>query len=232
MEFETSVYEIIKRTHDVKSFRFKRPKEFEYDPGQYLFITILIDGEKKTKHFTISSSPTEKEYIEFTKKITDHEFSVALDMLKIGDWAYINGPYGEFIFKGEHAKVGMLTGGIGITPFRSMTKYCMDNGIKSQMTLLYGNRNEESIVFKEELDSLEKKNPNLRVVHTLSRPSDRWKGRRGHVDLQMVREEIPDYMERAFYVCGPPALVTDCVNILKTLKVPDNKIKTEDFPGY
>ncbi len=232
MEFETSVYEIIKRTHDVKSFRFKRPKEFEYDPGQYLFITILIDGEKKTKHFTISSSPTEKEYIEFTKKITDHEFSVALDMLKIGDWAYINGPYGEFIFKGEHAKVGMLTGGIGITPFMSMTKYCMDNGIKSQMTLLYGNRNEESIVFKEELDSLEKKNPNLRVVHTLSRPSDRWKGRRGHVDLQMVREEIPDYMERAFYVCGPPALVTDCVNILKTLKVPDNKIKTEDFPGY
>ncbi len=232
MEFETSVYEIIKRTHDVKSFRFKRPKEFEYDPGQYLFITILIDGEKKTKHFTISSSPTEKEYIEFTKKITDHEFSVALDMLKIGDWAYINGPYGEFIFKGEHAKVGMLTGGIGITPFRSMTKYCMDNGIKSQMTLLYGNRNEESIVFKEELDSLEKKNPNLRVVHTLSRPSDRWKGRRGHVDIQTVREEIPDYMERAFYVCGPPALVTDCVNILKTLKVPDNKIKTEDFPGY
>lgn len=232
MEFETSVYEIIKRTHDVKSFRFKRPKEFEYDPGQYLFITILIDGEKKTKHFTISSSPTEKEYIEFTKKITDHEFSVALDMLKIGDWAYINGPYGEFIFKGEHAKVGMLTGGIGITPFMSMTKYCMDNGIKSQMTLLYGNRNEESIVFKEELDSLEKKNPNLRVVHTLSRPSDRWKGRRGHVDIQTVREEIPDYMERAFYVCGPPALVTDCVNILKTLKVPDNKIKTEDFPGY
>ncbi len=96
MKFETSVDEIIKRTPDIKSFRFRRPKGFDYDPGQFLFVTILNEGKKITKHFTISSSPTEKEFIEFTKKITDHEFSVALDRLKIGDWAYLNAPYGEF----------------------------------------------------------------------------------------------------------------------------------------
>ena len=232
MKFETSVLEIIKRTHDVKSFRFRRPQGFDYDPGQFLFVTILSEGKKITKHFTISSSPTEKEFIEFTKKITDHEFSIALDQLKIGEWAYLDGPYGNFAFKGEYPRVGMITGGIGITPLRSMIKYCMDKGTKSRITLVYGNRNQESIVFKEELDRLEKLNQNLRVIHTLSQPDEKWKGRRGHIDVQMVLEEIPDYEECVFYVCGPPSLVTSSVEILKTLKIQDDMIHEENFPGY
>lgn len=233
MEFETRVEEILRRADDVKSFRFRRPEGFDFDSGQFLFITILIDGEKKRKHFTISSSPTEKSFIEFTKKIReDHEFSTALDKLQIGDWAYIDGPYGEFTFKGEFSKIGMITGGIGITPLMSMINYCTDNGLNTQITLLYGNKSEESIAFGEELSNLEKRNKNLRIVHTLSRPSDKWTGRRGHVDLQMIKDEIPDYVERVFYVCGPPALVTDLVNALKTLGVPDEKIKTENFFSY
>lgn len=232
MAFETQVAEIIRRTPDVKSFRFKRPKEFDYDPGQYMYVTIMIGGRKQTKHFTISSSPTETEFIEFTKKITDHEFSVALDHLKIGDWAYIEAPEGEFTFKGEYPKIGMITGGIGITPFRSIIKYCTDKGIKSQIILLYGNRYEESCAFKEELDALSKQNRNLKIVHCLSQPSELWRGRRGHIDLQMIKEEIPDYTERIFYVCGPPGLVISIVDALKTLKTPDDRIKTENFPGY
>lgn len=232
MEFETSVDKIIRRTHDVKSFRFKRPGGFDYDPGQFFFVTILIEGEKRKKHFTISSSPTEKEFIEFTKRITEHEFSVALDKLKIGDWVQIDGPYGDFTFKGEYTRVGLMTGGIGITPLRSMIKYCTDKRIKSQITLLYGNRNEENIVFKEDIDRMEKENGNLRIVHTLSRPAEEWKGRKGHIDVQMVREEIPDYDDHVFYVCGPPSLVTDCVSVLKALRIPDDKINKEDFPGY
>lgn len=230
--FETSVYEIIKRTHDVKSFRFKRPQGFDYDPGQFLFVTILNKGKKITKHFTISSNPTEKEFIEFTKKITDHEFSAALDRLKIGDWAYLDGAYGNFTFKGEYPRVGMITGGIGITPLRSMIKYCTEKGMNCRITLLYGNRNEESIVFKEELDHLEKVNQNLRVIHTLSRPDEKWKGRRGHINVQMVKEEIPDYKECVFYVCGPPSLVTGSIEILKTLRIQDAMIHSENFPGY
>lgn len=232
MKFETGVYEIIKRTPDVKSFRFRRPKGFDYDPGQFLFVTILSEGKKITKHFTISSSPTENEFIEFTKKITDHEFSVALDMLKTGDWAYLNAPYGDFTFKGEYPRVGMITGGIGVTPLRSMIKYCTDKGMKSRITFLYGNRNEESIVFKEELESLEKVNQNLRVIHTLSRPDEKWKGRRGHIDVEMVEEEIPDYKECVFYVCGPPSLVTSSIDILKTLGIQDAMVHSENFPGY
>ncbi|HVP41582.1 MAG TPA: FAD-binding oxidoreductase [Candidatus Krumholzibacteriaceae bacterium] len=232
MEFETRVAEIIRRASDVKSFRFRRPEELAYAPGQYMYVTILIGDEKQTKPFTISSSPTETDFIEFTKRITDHEFSKALDQLKVGDWAYIEAPEGEFIFKGEYPKVALVTGGIGITPFRSMIKYCTDTGVKSQITLLYGNRNEETIAFREELDILAKQNHNLRTVHTLTQPSENWEGRRGLIDLQMIKEEIPDYTERVFYVCGPPGMVTSMLNVLKTLKIPEESTKTEHFSGY
>jgi ferredoxin-NADP reductase len=104
--------------------------------------------------------------------------------------------------------------------------------IKSRITLVYGNRNQESTAFQEELDRLEELNQNLRVIHTLSQPDELWTGRRGHIDVQMVLEEIPDYKECVFYVCGPPSLVTSSVEILKTLKIQDDMIHEENFPGY
>ena len=78
MKFETQIKEIIPRTTDVTSYRFPRPSELNYKPGQYFMITIKQDGKELTHHFSFSSSPTEKEDIEFTKKLTDHEYSVAL----------------------------------------------------------------------------------------------------------------------------------------------------------
>ncbi len=232
MRYRTQVKDIIQRNSQVKSFRFPRPPEFVYDPGQWMFVTIPINGEWKTKHFTISSSPTEPDHIEFTKKITDHEFSLALDALESGAVAIIDGPYGDFTFTGQFPKVGMITGGIGITPFRSMIRYSTDRSIPSAITLLYGNRNEESIVFREELEELQQNNPNLKVVHCLSRPGDSWSGRRGHVDGQTVADEIPDFHEREFFVCGPPALVTDLSRALSSLQVPEGRIRIEHFTGY
>ncbi len=232
MEFETTVADIIQRTPEVKSFRFNRPESFDYNPGQFIFVTILLGGQKTIRHFTISSSPTEKEYLEFTKKITGHEFSVGLDNLHAGDWVYLNGPLGEFTFQGEYPKIALITGGIGITPFRSIIKFCTDHKIPSDIVLLYGNRNEQSIVFREELDDMVKINHNLKVVHCLSHPTDAWKGRLGHVDTRLIQDEIPDYSDRVFYVCGPPALVTNLKNALMALNIPVDRIKTETFPGY
>jgi ferredoxin-NADP reductase len=232
MKFEAHVEDIVRRTREVKSFRFARPTAFMYDPGQWMIVTIPVNGERKTKHFTISSSPSEREFLEFTKKITTEEFSVALDMLRPGDPATIDGPYGDFTFRGEFPKVGMITGGIGITPLRSMIRYCTDTGVQSDIVLLYGNRNEESIIFREELGELVQRNPNLKLVHCLSRPDDSWKGRRGHVDREAIIEEIPEYLERAFFICGPPALVDDLAIALSSLSVPESRIRTEHFTGY
>jgi len=75
-----------------------------------MFVTIKSSGEELKKHFTILSSPTEDEYIEFTKKLTRHPYSNALELLKVGDWALIDAPYGNFTFEGEYEKLAILTG--------------------------------------------------------------------------------------------------------------------------
>ena len=220
MKFETNVTDIISRTYNVKSFRFPRPPSLNYKAGQFMFITIKSGEEEMKKHFTISSSPTETDFIEFTKKLTGSKFSNALDVLEVGDRVRIDAPYGVFTFEGEFEKIGMLSGGIGITPLRSMCRYCTNMQLETEITLLYGNHFERDIIFRRELEEMQERNKNLKVVFTVSRPSESWSGHRGRINAQMIEKEIPDYMERLFYNCGPPALVEAMERLLKDLGIP------------
>jgi len=232
MNFETNVMDIISRTYNVKSFRFPRPSSLNYKAGQFMFITIKSGEKEMKKHFTISSSPTERDFIEFTKKLTGSKFSNALDALKVGNWARIDAPHGVFTFEGEFEKIGMLSGGIGITPLRSICKYCTDRRLKTEITLLYANHFEKDIVFRREMDEMQERNKNLKVVFTVSEPSESWTGYRGRINAQMIEKEIPDYMERVFYTCGPPRMVEAMERLLMDLGVPQEHIKKENFPGY
>jgi len=236
IKLETEVLDIIQRTHNVKSFRFRIEEEVDFKPGQFFFVTIKIDGAERTKHFSFSNSPTEKGYVEFTKRITDSEFSQALERLKVGNWARLKMPYGSFTFGGEYEKIVFLSGGIGITPIRSICKFATDSILPTDMVLLYGNNREEDIIFRQDLDSMQSVNKNLSIVYTLtSSDIDKkiWKGRTGYINDNMIKEEIPDYAERIFYICGPPRMVESLINILRNkLGIQEDKIKTENFVGY
>jgi len=232
MEFETTVKEIIQRTHDVKSFRFPRPSSFTYEPGQFIFITLRKDGEELRKHFTISTSPTEKEILEFTKKLTGSEYSASLTDLRSGDWARLEGPYGKFTFTGGFKRLAMLTGGIGITPFRSICKYCTDMHLDTDISLMSGNHSEGDIVFRDDFKDMCDHNEHLHVYYTVDEPTSSWGGFTGRIDAGLITEVIPDYSERIFYVCGPPPMITSMTAILTGLKIPKDHIKREFFSGY
>lgn len=232
MKFETYVKEIIPRTYNVTSFRFPRPAELNYKAGQFLFVTFKADGKELSKHFSFSSSPTEKTHIEFTKKLSDSDFSAALKALKNGDWARIDAPYGKFTFEGEHEKIGLLGGGIGITPFMGICKYCTDTGLDTKVTLLYGNRTENDIAFRKELEAMQKQNKNLKVVFTLNEADSGWKGAIGFITADMIKKEIPDYKDTVFYTCGPPAMVEIMEKLIQSLGLPETQLKREYFTGY
>lgn len=236
IEFETEISDIIQRASNVKSFRFRIKQDIDFKPGQFFFVTIKVEGEEETKHFSFSNSPTEKGYIEFTKRITGSPFSHALDRLKIGDWARLKMPYGVFTFEGKYEKVAFLSGGIGITPIRSICKFVTDLRLPTDMVLLYGNNYEEDIIFRRDLDNLSEINKNIRIVYTLTASdidTKKWHGRIGYIDDKMIKEEVPDYMERVFYICGPPKMVEILIDILKNkVGIKPERIKKENFAGY
>ncbi|MCW4046073.1 MAG: FAD-dependent oxidoreductase [Candidatus Bathyarchaeota archaeon] len=232
MKIETAVKEIIPRTTDMVSYRFPRPKQLNYKPGQYMLATIKASGKELTHPFSFSSSPTEKDFIEFTKKLTDSEYSNTLRTLKPGDWARIDAPYGTFTFQGEHQKIAMLAGGVGITPFRSICRYATDTHLNSSIILLYGCRNENEIAFKAELEEMQRQNPNLKVVFILGDASNQWKGLVGFINAELVKTQVPDYKERVFYACGPPGMVKAMKNLITSIGLPLKQLKLEVLAGH
>ena len=236
IELETEVSDIRQRTSSVKSFRFRIGENVDFKPGQFFFVTIKINGTERTKHFSFSNSPTEKGYVEFTKRITESNFSKALNRLKIGNWAKIKMPYGSFTFEGEYKKIAFLSGGIGITPIRSMCKFVIDKGLPTDIVLLYGNNKEQDIIFGQDLEKITSVNKNMHMVYTLTSPDidkDIWSGRIGYINDEMIKEEIADYKDRVFYICGPPTMVASLGDILRNrLNIQEDKIKVENFTGY
>ena len=232
MKFETKFQEIIPRTHDVTSFRFLRPAELEYKPGQFFFITLKQGDKELSKHFSFSSSPTEKDHFEFTKKFTDHEYSMALKVAKVGDWARIDAPYGQFTFEGESLKIALLAGGIGITPIISICKNATDKSLNSKITLFYGCRTEKDIAFKQELEKMQEQNKNLKIVFMVNEASSQWKGATGVINAEMIKKELLDYKDNLFYVCGPPPMVKAMETLLESIGLPKIQLKLEYFTGY
>jgi ferredoxin-NADP reductase len=232
MKFETKITEIIPRTTDVTSYRFPRPPELTYKPGQYFIITIKQDNKELTHHFSFSSSPTEKEHFEFTKKLTDHEYSLALKSAKIDDWARIDAPYGQFTFEGEYTKIALLGGGIGITPFISIIKNATDKHLNAKITLFYGCRTENDIAFREELERMQTENENFKMVCVVNQPTSEWTGETGIITAEMIKKVLPGYKENVFYTCGPPPMVKAMETITESLGLSKIQMKQEYFTGY
>ncbi|MFH1458165.1 MAG: FAD-binding oxidoreductase [Candidatus Omnitrophota bacterium] len=232
MEVELEIKEIIQRTHNVKSVRLAIEGEPDYKAGQFGRISLKTEKECE-RYLSLSSSPTEKGYIEITKKLTQSDFSKILNSLKPGESLKAQYPFGKFTLEGSGAKIAFLSGGIGITPIRSMCKYAVDKNLGVDIILLYANHSIKDVVFKEDFNQMQKQYPKLRVCHVLREPAPGFKYTAGLINTQVVKNEIPDFMERKIYLCGPPGMVEGMKKILESeLKVPQENIVTENFQGY
>jgi glycine betaine catabolism B len=232
MKFETKILEIIPRTADVASYRFPRPSELNYKPGQFFFVALKQGDKELNKHFSFSSSPTDTGFIEFTKRFTDHEYSMALKAAKVGDWARIDAPYGAFTFEGEFPKIALLAGGIGVTPFMSICKNATDKQLQSEITLFLGCRTPNDIPFRQELESMQQANKNLKLHFVVNQPTPDWKGATGIITADMIQKELPDYKDNIFYCCGPPGMVTAMEKMIDSIGLPKTQLKLEYFTGY
>jgi ferredoxin-NADP reductase len=234
-QFESELSRVVRQTPEIKTFRFPiYAKGVRYLPGQFFFLTIKVDGKDALHHFSFSSSPTEKGYIEFTKRITGSDFTRTLDAMQLGTWARLRGPVGFFTLPRKHRRLAFLSGGIGITPLRSMLRYIADKGLVYDIVMLYGDKNYGDIPFRRELDEIAAAGAGLRLEHVLSEldlPAG-WNEKTGLITIDMLREVIPDYKERRFYISGPPQMVINLDAQVRGLGIAPSQVKRDTFTGY
>jgi len=231
------VTEVNKEVNKVWTVKLSPPKGkniFDYIPGQFQFIKFLRGRKlpEEEHHWTISSSPSQKKHLSSTiKELGD--FTSTIGETKPGDKAVVHAPFGRFSYllhPGEKELV-FVAGGIGITPLMSMLRYMRDKKETLPVTFLYGNPNQESIVFFQELQEIEKEgHPRLKMVHVLSHPEDDWTGERGYIDREKIEKYCGDNLsQKGFYVVGPPILIQKTIQNLRNMGIKDKQIHMEIF---
>ena len=240
---------------DVMSFKFNRQdnfsrNSFNYAAGQYAFFDIggvYNDPEGPVRHFSLASSPTEEE-IMISTRIRDTPYKKRLSSLEIGSKAKVTKPLGKFVLHDDYSKPAvLLSGGIGVTPFRSMIRYATDKQLPIRIVMFNSNRNIANTLYKEEFDEWLDKNKNLEIVYTITEKEDdnqpssandvnkEWKGERGRIDKAMLERHLNDneIKNSIYYICGPPGML-DALKVLlqDSIQVPKDQIRTEEFTGY
>lgn len=239
------------------SFKFTRSDDqqqkqyLNYKAGQYAVVDLGTreDPEGPVRSFTMASSPTEEEYILISTRIRDTPFKKKLANLDIGSLVKITAPLGKFVLPEDDNSrpVVFLSGGIGVTPFRSMVKYATDKHSPIKIMMFDSNRNEENILYKEVFNDCVNVNKNLEIVQTITGEGQEvsssssstvnydWKRERGYINKVMLTKYMTtDELDNSiFYICGPPGMLKAMQKLLQDdLHIPKERIRIEEFTGY
>jgi len=224
---------------DIFDFVFSSDTKFSFRPGEYMEWTLSHpkpDDRGNRRYFTIASSPTEPDIrigIRFYSASSTYKKSMF--GMTPGSTIVAAQRAGDFVLPANPAqKLVYIAGGIGITPFRSHIKYLIDTNGKRDIVLFYSNKTATEIVYKDVFDAGARA-INLKTVYTLTDtehvPSG-WTGKTGRITPTMITAELPDYRERLFYLSGPSNLVNGFKDVLQSMGVKNDMIKTDFFPGF
>lgn len=217
-----------KEEGDVTTFIFESQTPMKWKAGQFLFYTFPHHNPDKrgvTRYFTISAAPFEK-HLQISTRISDKRssFKNALSKMKAGEGIEASDPDGDFTLDDPGEKFIFISGGIGITPYRSILLGLDHNNLPMNITLLYANSNDD-FVFKRELDVLSKKHPTFKIKYFVS-PK--------HIEKEDIQKAIDEIGgEPIVYFSGPEPMTEAFEKLLKEeMKLPEERIKLDFFPGY
>lgn len=238
-KFVMSLTEKIQIAPDIMDFIFTPRERLRYHPGQYLEWTFQhphTDSRGNRRYFTISSSPTE-DTLRIGVKFYEGGSSYKKSLQNMDEKMPIVAAQlaGEFTLpKDKTKKLVFVAGGIGVTPYRSMLKYLIDTKEQRDIIVLFSNKYEEDIVYKDILDQAETE-LGIKTVYTLTdtdKISPTWTGERGRISPEIIMKYIPDWKERLFYLSGPHAMVVGFETTLRQMGLPASLIKKDFFPGF
>lgn len=229
-----------KLTNDTYTFYFKRTgEERDFISGQYYEMKINIknpDDRGDTRVFTISSSPTDREYITITTRIIQSAFKLQLNELLPGENIQFNGPWDDLNFDEKDTSPHVFfAGGIGVTPYHSIVKYAIDKQINTPMILFVSWKNRQEMIFDEFFRSANNHMENFSYVPTLTEeslnPGD-WDGELGRINPAMIKKYVYDLEKSKYFFAGPPAMVKALKETVMEMGVKKDRIIAEEFEGY
>ncbi len=248
----------IQETADSCSFLFDIPSElsdaYKFTPGQYLTIQLDINGEETRRAYSIFTSPLEDKFGFTVKRVAKGKVSnYLIDNISEGQEVMVHTPEGKFVVYADPAQQRdhyFFAGGSGITPVMSMVKTIMEDEPLSTCYLLYANQNQESIIFRSELEALAEKHENQFILEQIladektkggilgglfskKKPQSSWRGMTGLVNKKV----LSDYMDRhpsksnhnLYYMCGPARYMDIIQSYLEGSGVDKAQIKKEYF---
>ncbi len=255
--FTLTVKEIRPETADAVTVAFGIPEdiksEFGYQAGQYLTLKFSINGKEVRRAYSMSSSPLESDIAVTVKRVKKGLVSNYIaDKLAVGDKVEVMQPDGRFTpnLDGDQRKTYYLFGaGSGITPLMAILKTILEEEPQSKVHLLYGNRSEESILFYDQLEQLQKRyDGQLSVTHTLSQPKREkpkglsglfakgtvsWEGLTGRVDSALINrfllENASNTREVEYFICGPGPMINVVEHALHQQNIDKKHIHVEHF---
>jgi ferredoxin-NADP reductase len=229
---------IVTETPNVKTFRLipssaERTLPFTYLPGQFLNVTFWIGGAKMIRSYSISSSPNEREYVELSIR-REPRGAVSRhidDLLEVGELIDVDGPVGKFVFAEKvEDSVVLLSGGVGITPMMSISRYLTERSWPGDIFFIYTCQTPADIIFANDLHELERRNPKFHLYITISKPQGTgWKGAGGRITKEWLMQIVPDLASRMVHLCGPPQMMDAIKAIFTEIGSPPGRLMTEAF---
>lgn len=224
-----TIRRVTEETPDVKTFQvvFEDPgvtEDFAYLPGQCCMLSLPGSGEAM---ISITSSPTRRGFLEFAVKKVGI-FTSALHELEPGDQIGVRGPYGNHfpLPLMEGRKLLFVGGGIGLAPLRSLINYVIDEKDRfGPVSIIYGARSPEDLVFKEELFHTWAALPHVSLHLTVDKGDASWEGHVGFVPAYL--EELAPAPEGTTVItCGPPVMIKFVLQALSKLGFPPERVIT------
>lgn len=226
-------------TPSTKTFTLKALDGYQmpwFFAGQHISVKFCIDGKWVTRPFSVSSEPrlTDEGKIQITlrKKPGGYVTEWVWNNWKEGTEVMFNGAFGDGYWSSirDAKHVVGIAGGSGITAFRSIAKDMADTGRPEKFTVLYGSRNQDDIIFFDELNELASaSNGAIEVFHILSEPKEGWTGETGFINAELIKRLVPDYDQVSYFISGPQAMYDFLDGELAKLGIRGKYIRKEEY---
>jgi ring-1,2-phenylacetyl-CoA epoxidase subunit PaaE len=236
------ISDVRKETADCVSIAFEVPEDlnsnYRFLAGQYLTLKTTIDGEEIRRSYSLCSAPFENEWRVAIKQVENGKFSTfANSKLIAGDYIDVMTPMGNFALKNDvinKKSYALFAAGSGVTPILSIAKEILNSKPNSIITLFYGNKGFNDVIFREELEDLKNRNlTRLSVVHVFSRESLGNKLQKGRIDklktIDLYNAFLKNISVDEAFICGPEQMILGVKEALVELGVDSSKVHFELF---